>query len=411
MVKKLFIFFLTLGIITSVVTGYSIWQYNLPLVSPLALIENYFAPLPPVNKIVYGFFPYWNLKYADRLHIKDLTHFAYFSLSLNIDGSAEKKVNSRELEPGWNKLHSLELDRILYQSKLLNQKTVLTVTAMEPEIIAGILNSDTNQETALTSILEIYIEKKFDGINIDFESVSSPDKNTRDNFTHFINKLKTRCLTIKNSCEVDVDIFADSARRNRLYDLSALSPVVDHFVVMTYDYYRKSSAQAGPIAPLRGACPKPVGFAQIMEPPQGCLEQDITTNLSEIAAFIPSQKIILGIPFYGYEWQTTTTDFLANTYTGTGSLATYQRVRSLFSDTTISSLSATWSATTMSPYITYQTKDDEIQQIHYEDPRSVELKIKLINSANLGGLAIWALGYEIPYLDIWQPISDYLNPQ
>ena len=410
MIKRILIFFLIFGIITTAITLYSIWQYNLPLVSPLALIENYIAPPGPTDKIVYGFFPYWNLKYAEKLHINDLTHFAYFSLSLNEDGSIQKKVNPRELEPGWNKLNSSSLDRILYQVKLLNKKIVLTITAMEPEIITGILNSSSNQETALNSILQVFTEKQFDGINIDFESVSSPDKETRDNFTGFIEKLKARCLIVKNTCEVDIDIFADSDRRNRLYDLSALSPTVDHIIVMTYDYYRKSSSQAGPIAPLRGACPTPIGFAQLMDPPQGCLEQDVTTNLSEIASIVPSEKLILGIPFYGYEWQTVSTDFLSNTYSGTGALASYQRVRDLFSDTTISSLSATWSATTLSPYLTYQT-DGETRQIHYEDPYSVELKTKLIKSANLGGLAIWALGYEVPYLDIWQPIHNYLLDQ
>ena len=410
MLKKILLFFLTIGIVVTAVTLYSLWQYSLPLVSPLALIENYIAPPKPTDKIVYGFFPYWNIKHAENLHIKDLTHFAYFSLSLNEDGSAQKKVNSIELEPGWNKLNSSSLDKILYQVRLLNQKTILTVTAMEPEIIAGILNSPTNQETALNSILQIFIDKRFDGINIDFESISSPDKATKDNFTLFISKLRTRCRTIKPNCEVDIDIFADSARRNRLYDLASLSPIVDHFIVMTYDYYRKASSQAGPIAPLRGACPKPSGFSELMDPPEGCLEQDVTTNLSEITAIVPPQKIILGVPFYGYEWQTTSTEFLANTYAGTGALASYQRVRDLFSDTTISSLSATWSSTTMSPYLTYEI-DDETRQIHYEDPRSLELKIKLINSANLGGVAIWALGYEVPYLDIWQPIADYLRNQ
>jgi len=406
MLKKILIFFLILGLLVTVVTVYSIWQYSLPLVSPFALIETYIAPPKSGNKIVYGFFPYWNLKYADKLHINNLTHFAYFSLSLNSDGSIQKKINSREQEPGWNKLNSKNTEKLLFQARLLNQKTILTITAMEPEIISGIVNSSTNQETALSSILQIFTEKQFHGINIDFESVSSPDKITRDNFTSFIKKLKTRCQTIKPDCEVDIDIFADSARKNRLYDLRSLAPIVDRVIVMTYDYYRKSSGQAGPIAPLRGACPLPTGFAALMSPPENCLEQDVTTNLSEIAAIVPSSKIILGIPFYGYEWQTVTTEFLSNTYLGTGALATYQRIKNVFSDTTISSLSATWSSTTLSPYLSYR-QDGEIYQIHYEDPQSLELKIKLIKSANLGGLAIWALGYEVPFLDIWQPISDY----
>jgi len=404
MVKKLLIFFLALGLSITAVTLYSLWQYNLPLVSPLALIETYIAPPKHSNKIVYGFFPYWNLKYADKLHVSDITHFAYFSLSLNGDGTIQKKINSKELEPGWNKYNSPILAKILYQVRLLGKKIILTITAMDPDLIESVLNNPTSQETALTSILSIFTEKQFDGINIDFESVSAPDQHTRDNFTAFIRKLKTRCQVIRSACEISVDIFADSGRRNRLHDLPAIYPLTDHIIVMTYDYYRKSSAQAGPVAPLRGACPNTNPFVQIES---GCLEQDITTNLSEITTSIPPEKLILGIPFYGYEWQTVSSDFLANSYLGSGALASYQRIRDLFSDTTISSLSATWSSFTLSPYLTY-IKNGEIHQIHYENPQSIELKTKLVKSAGLGGLAVWALGYEGEYLDLWQPISDFL---
>ena len=408
MLKRILVFFFILGTVLTTITIYSLWQYNLPLVSPLALIETFVTSPKPTDKIVYGFFPYWNLKYADKLHINNLTHLAYFSVSLNGDGSIQKRVNARELEPGWNKLNSATTEKILYQSRLLNQKTVITITAMDPQTIENILNNPTNQETAISSILSVYTDKGFDGINIDFESVNSPDRITRDNFSLFITKLKSRCRTINHLCELDIDIFADTAQKNRLWDLEAISSSVDHVIVMAYDYYRKSSNQAGPIAPLRGACPNPAGFGTLIDLPQTCLEQDITSNLAAITSLISPQKIILGIPFYGYEWETVSTNFLSNTIRGTGALATYQRVRDFFSDTTISSLSATWSATTLSPYITFSI-NDQTHQIHYEDQRSLELKIQLVRSANLKGIAIWALGYEVPYLDIWQPIADYLR--
>lgn len=402
MLKKILLFFLFLGVTLSGVTAYYFWQYNLPLISPISFIENYVSQPKRGNRVVYGFFPYWNLKYADKLHISELTHFAYFAADLNADGTINKKVNPRELEPGWNKLNSNDLKKILYQVKLLGQKTVITVTAMDTDIIESILDNPSNKEVAISSVLDVFRLQNFDSINIDFEYVGTPSQITRDNFTDFVSHIKNRCMVINTNCEVDVDVFGDTGRKIRLHDLEPLSKVVDHIVVMTYDYYRKSSTQAGPVSPLRGACTENVR--------DKCLEQDINTNISEITKVVPSRKILLGIPFYGYEWQTASTDFLSNTYPKTGSLATYQRIMTLFSDPDISSLSAKWSSSTLSPYITF-TQDDKYHQIHFENPQSIEMKIDLVNSADLAGVAIWAIGYEVPHLDIWQPIADYRNGQ
>ena len=402
MLKKILYFFLFLGIVFTGVTAYSFWQYNLPLVNPLSFIETYIAPQKQTGRVVYGFFPYWNLKYADKLHINELTHFAYFAIDLNKDGSINKKVNNKELEPGWNKLRSNELKKILYQIKLLNQRSVITVTAMDTDLIESIIQNDSNRENAINSILDIYRSENYDGINIDFEYVGLPDETTRKLFTSFVNSIKNRCMVINTNCQIDIDVFADSGRKPRLQNLKDLSTVADHIIVMTYDYYRKTSTQAGPVAPLRGACTDQITT--------NCLEQDINTNISEITKLVPSNKIILGIPFYGYEWQTVNTDFLSNTYSKTGSLASYQRIMSIFGDPKVSSVSAHWSSSTLSPYLSY-VEDNNIYQIQFEDPRSLEMKLNLVKSAGLGGIAIWAIGYEVPYLDIWQPISDYVLGQ
>ncbi|KKS62246.1 MAG: hypothetical protein UV28_C0014G0017, partial [Candidatus Collierbacteria bacterium GW2011_GWE2_42_48] len=319
------------------------------------------------------------------------------------DGSTNKKVNLVESEPGWNKLKSKDTNKLLYQSKLLGQKTVIVITAMQPETIESILNSPENKRAAITSIMNIYKDFGFDDINIDFEYVNVGNKVLRDNFVDFITNLRFVCVSYKSHCQIDIDIFASAAEKPRLWDLKQLEPVTDKFIVMAYDYYRKSSTQAGPIAPIRGKC------TGTFSDEKDCLEEDILSHISQISKLIPSNKIILGVPFYGYEWQTASTDFLANTYPGTGALATYQRIQSLFQDVKISSISAQWSNLTLSPYLSYE-EDEKIYQIHFENAQSLEQKIKFVESANLGGIAIWALGYEGPSQDLWEPINSLFLP-
>lgn len=405
LLRKYRLFFLSLGLFFLSLTAYYIWQSNLPLVSPIALIETLIGNSPALKskKIIYGFFPYWNLKYAKDLNIGSLTHFAYFAIDLKADGTINKKVNLVESEPGWNKIKSKDTGKLLYQSKLLGQKTIIVITAMQPEVIEGILSSPENKITAVSSIMTIYKDFDFDDINIDFEYVGEGNEALRESFVGFISDLHYACTAYKEHCQIDIDIFASASENPRLWDLEKLSTVTDKFIVMAYDYYRKSSPQAGPVAPIKGKCAS--NFSQ----ENGCLEKDIITHLSQISKIVSSNKIILGVPFYGYEWQTASYDFIANTYPGTGALSTYQRTQSLFQDTKIATLSALWSETTLSPYIVYE-KDEKIYQVHFENAQSLEQKIKLIESANLGGIAIWALGYEGGSQDLWTPIDTFFRP-
>ncbi|OGD84078.1 hypothetical protein A2572_03015 [Candidatus Collierbacteria bacterium RIFOXYD1_FULL_40_9] len=79
--------------------------------------------------------------------------------------------------------------------------------------------------------------------------------------------------------------------------------------------------------------------------------------------------------------------------------------QNLISNQEISSLSAKWSNISLSPYLVYYDKD-KIKQIHFESEQSLKLKTDIIMSTNIKGVAIWALGYEVPYTDLWKPISD-----
>lgn len=397
---------LVLGVLYFSLSLYRLWLINLPLVSPLDLVGS-LPPLAPIfrkpgGKIAFGFLPYWNLKLANELTVKPLTHLAYFGIDLTPTGEIKKYDRPGEKEPGWNKLNSDQYSLLHRQLKILGKKVILVVLAMEIKQIDTLLGSVENRNNAVNSILTVYTEKEFAGLNVDFEYMGYPTEETRKNFTLFVSDLTARCKAIDKKCEVSLDVFADSAIKNRLYDLSALGKIVDQIIVMAYDFYRPGSTQSGPVAPLRGKC-NSTNFSS----PSPCLDYDVVTSIGDINKFIPSYKIILGVPFYGYEWQTVDASFLANTYPKTGVVATYKRIQGLFGNDKISSLSASWSNLTLTPYLSY-VENDKTYQIHYEDTASLKLKIDFVHQAKMGGLAIWALGYEIPYQELWQTISNNL---
>ena len=383
---------------------YQIWTTNLPLISPLDLI----TPLPSLSsskstpkKMVLGFLPYWNLKYANELDIKSLTHLAYFGVELDEFGEIQKFSQPGELEPGWNKLQSDSLELILRQVRLSHKKPVLVIKVFNKENIRSLLNNPTYRHQATTTITQLLKEKQITSVNIDFETSSISDSQTKNNFTLFIKELKQQST---DPLEVSIDVFANAAQQSFIWDLAALEPHTDYFIVMAYDFYRASSSQAGPVSPLRGKCPS-TDLLETSE--ETCLEEDITSSISDITKIIPPHKVILGVPFYGYQWQTASDNFLANTYSKTGSTATYRYIQELFNSDDVSSFSASWSSLSQTPYLNFYEQGD-LYQLHYDNPYSLSLKLDLVNQAGLGGIAIWALGYEVPYSDLWQTISQQL---
>ncbi len=343
------------------------------------------------------------MKDSTKLYVRSLTHLAYFGIDLTADGVIKKYDKPGEKEPGWNKLNSEAFTILSRQIKLLGKKLILVVRAMDTDQIESLVNSDASRKNAIDTIMDVVGDKRFDGINIDFEYMGYPNQVTRDNFTKFVSELSQRCKLVSVNCELSLDVFADSAIKERLYDLPSLDRAVDLVIVMAYDFYRPSSLQAGPVAPLRGKCTSENWKLKT----DNCLDYDVITSIGDITKLVSPSKVILGVPFYGYEWQTVDTQFLARTYPQTGLTATYKRVRELLDNNSESSLSATWSGTTFTPYLSY-TKDGNTYQIHYEDDNSLKLKIEFVHQAKLAGLAIWAVGYELPYTNLWLTLDNSL---
>ena len=108
---------------------------------------------------------------------------------------------------------------------------------------------------------------------------------------------------------------------------------------------------------------------------------------------IPSNKILLGIAGYGYDWS------------DSGSRAlSYKNVVRLLSDLNMQS---SWDFEAKSPYFAYD-KNGVVHQVWYEDTRSISYKLDLVKSYNLGGIGIWRLGFDNE--DFWNTIKAGLNP-
>ncbi len=121
---------------------------------------------------------------------------------------------------------------------------------------------------------------------------------------------------------------------------------------------------------------------------------------------VPNNKLILAIPFYGYEWETFTNKNKSFIVEGSGALATYKRVRELLKGR--NDIKKSWDNISRTPWLTY-IDYGAIKQIYYEDDRSIAEKIKFVKEKQLGGIGIWALGYEGDYTEPWKAIETLLD--
>ena len=340
-------------------------------------------------KIIYGFLPYWTVKELPQ-H-SQLTHLGYFALPINRDGKFVTAHGDGAM--GWRTYSSPTLDQIRIQAQKRNQQFEVLITMMDPEEISAFLMNPSAQETFFGQVKTLITSQPIDGINIDIEYAGEVDDALRTAYTTFIKKLSIHTKRLSPSIHLSIDVFADSALKTRIWDIPALAPHLDHIVIMTYDFYRSSSPQAGPVAPIFGS-------------DTNRWDIDIVKTLKPFVDKVPANKLLLGIPFYGYEWRTSGEGPNASTYPKSGGLATYKRVQTLLQkDRTIKEQ---WDRDALSPYILYK-KQGNSYVIYYENSRSLSYKLDLVNELGMGGIAIWALGYEGNAPELWTVIQQKLE--
>lgn len=350
-------------------------------VSPLASTSPNSHISNPKSYIVLGFAPYWNLKKLNPDSLSTLTHFSYFALHLSGDGTLYTRVNRREEDPGFTNYKRL----INHTYDLQNVPLILTFMPTTQSNLETILSNPTARQNAITTIVSSLKESGAVGVNIDFEPLGDTPPSQKAAYTQFIQALRTALP----SHQLSISIYPSAAVRPRLWDLAALSPYLDYLVVMTYDYTLPASSQSGPNSPLRGA---------------GTLfEHDIVQNIAEISALVPTRQILLGIPLYGYEWDTPDTSKYAPTESR-GSVASLERIQKMLDEQTLELL---WDRNSLTPY-GISSDSGQISQVYFENSISIQLKLDFVKSANLGGIAIWALGYEGNVTWLW-PVIRSLN--
>lgn len=217
----------------------------------------------------------------------------------------------------------------------------------------------------IKDLIDLVEKNNFDGIDIDYESLKTSQK---EDFAQFIKELSKE-LHLRNKL-LGVAIHPKTSEDNPLedngsqaQDLRKIARYADQLYFMTYLEHGAFS-EPGPIGSL------------------SWMEQVIGYGLTQV----PRQKAYLGIGLMGAEW----TKENGGAFTALDSEMAFLDVLSIARE---NNLTPIWDDKSKTPYLEFQTDGTE-NIIWFENAESIKLRINLAKKLKVGGVAFWRLGGE-----------------
>ncbi len=373
------------GLIAGIVIAYSFINFaKLPDIEQAA--QSFFA-----QKQIIGFLPYWQLSQAKSDYTSYITTLAYFGLITGPDGSIVSMSSTQSSEPGWYALTSGRVNSFLDTAKKNNLKLSLVVNSGDQNAINQMISSpQQSANNLLSDIKPILIKYKFSDLNLDIESTSSASDEARNNFITYLQTIKNGLDKMTSHETLTVEISPTDLIRKDLIDPQRAGEIADYIVVMAYDYHYTGSYVTGPVAPLNGA--------------GETLEYDTSSAMQIAQSYISDNKLILGFPLYGYEWETLNPSPQSAIIPNTGIIDSNKTTEKFLSQ--CASCSAKFNNNTDEYYVVYKDQGTgTYHQMFYPEAESTQAKIRFAEKYSLAGLAIWALGYEGN--SILEPLKNY----
>ena len=282
------IFIVMVGIFIGLCSGYFGMKYIVPFYrNQLGNISRLFIPQ---RHQVIGFLPYWLTSKADKNYNKYITTLTYFGLNVGIDGKIVKLNTPSEEEPGWHTLKSGKVDPFLKNAKKDNVNLSLLVFSGNEATISALLSNPTSHAQNLVEEVKPIMQKYgFKDLNLDIESVSVASRAAQIKFTTFVKEVKKN-MDKHHLGTLTIDVSPTALIKPYLINVTEISKIVDHIIFMMYDFHYTGSMVTGAVSPMGGAGKN--------------AEFDTETGIKEALKIMPSQKILLGTPLYGYEWET-----------------------------------------------------------------------------------------------------------
>lgn len=255
--------------------------------------------------------------------------------------------------------------------RALGARPVLSVTSgAGADVGHAVVSSPESRTKAVASL--VAAAGPYDGVSIDFEGLYSED---REGLTRFVAELagSLRPLGKQVSMALSAKTSDTITGWAGALDYAALAPHADLFILMGYGYRTARSSTPGSVAPMPW----------------------VEAALAFAASQIPPGRILLGVPLYGYDWNTASgSPARALRHPETVALASQFGVQTYYDPVQ------------RSAHLSY-TKEGQTHEVWFEDSVSVDARLALVQRYGLAGVAAWRLGHEDP--KVWPAINGRLS--
>lgn len=231
--------------------------------------------------------------------------------------------------------------------------------------LAHIILTDENiQNTLLDNIINTLKNKNYYGLDIDLEYIYPADK---EKYNAFLRKTVSRLKPLGYVVTTALAPKTSGDLKGLLYeahDYPVHGLIANHVILMTYEWgYTSGPAMA--VAPIN----------------------QVKKILDYAVTVIPSKKIFMGIPNYGYDW--TLPYVKGSKATALGNVEAVDLARKVFA-------SIQYDYVSQAPFFNYYSADGKRHVVWFEDARSMNAKLRTANAYNLGGVSYWTIGKYFP---------------
>lgn len=245
-----------------------------------------------------------------------------------------------------------------------NNIGIMPLIAGEPDHVAEMLRDPDLSRKHIASLLDLAVENKWLGLDIDYEFL--PGELCKS-YTNFIRDLAGAFH--RHDLLISVDLHPKTRPDDpwsvgaRAQDWRALSLEADILRVMCYDQHHPAYVfgEPGPISSRIWA------------------EAVMTYAVS----VIPRSKLVMGVPFYGCDWDTADPENTKHLY--------FQEVMAVAAKheavIEIDPLSNV-------PHFTYQDSNDHRHEVWFENNESLGRKLDIVNQFDLRGMSAWVFNLE-----------------
>ena len=349
-----------------------------------------------LRRQVFGFLPYWELSGAStKLNYDVLSTIAYFSVGATSKGNLKKKDADGTSTTGWGGWTSSSMTRVINAAHERGTRVVLTVsvfawTSSQASVQKAILGSATARQNLARQAAAAVRDRGADGVNLDFEPLVP---GYADEFVAFLKTMRSELNRIRSGYQLTYDTTGFIG--NYPLEASVAPGAADAIFVMGYDYRTSGSSSAGSIDPLSG--PK----------------YDLTDTVRAYTARVKPSRLILGLPWYGRAWSTTSDDVRATTQSGAkygySTAVNYENVTDL-----VREHGRRWDPVEQSPYVVYRRQNctetygcvTSWRQVYYDDRASLKARLGMVNEYGLRGAGIWALGYDGGHPELYRAFAE-----